>query len=123
MQLSTRHASAARARHTNRTGELSYQPLKKSARPVVNECSLALARAVNSVAFNVLGLPTTREGDRPWMDGIPAAQPLWDKWVAHTTGFPTVWLWPTRNDRMWARRSLSLCECWLGGSDGHNTSV
>ena len=91
-----------------------YQRLKKSPASVVNECSLALAHGLNGVAFNMLGLVTTFEDILPWVKAIPAARPVWEKWVAHAAGLPTAGLWPAWSARMMARRSVRPGENWWG---------
>ena len=100
-----------------------YQRLKKSATTVVNECSLALAHGLNGIAFNMLGTPTSREDVRPWMASIPAAKPVWEKWVAHAAGLPTSGLWPAWSARLMARRSVRQGESWLGWSGRHNINI
>ena len=100
-----------------------YQRLKKSATSVVNECSLALAHGLNGVAFNMLGTPTSYDDFRPWMASIPAARPMWEKWVAYAAGLPTAGLWPAWSAQMMARRSVRQGESWLGGSGRHNINI
>ena len=91
-----------------------YQRLKKSATAVVNECTLALAFGLSGVAFNMMGTPTADEDFLPWMESIPSARPMWEKWVAHTAGLPTAGLWPAWSSQLMARRSLRQGEHWLG---------
>jgi hypothetical protein len=91
-----------------------YQRLKKSPASVVNECSLALAYGLNGVAFNMLGLVTTFEDIVPWVQAIPAARPVWEKWVAQAAGLPTAGLWPAWSAQMMARRSVRPGENWWG---------
>jgi hypothetical protein len=101
-----------------------YQRLKKSPASVVNECSLALAHGLNGVAFNMLGMPaSTYEDNLPWVKAIPAARPVWEKWVAHAAGMPTAGLWPAWSARMMARRSVRPGESWLGWSGRHNINI
>jgi hypothetical protein len=101
-----------------------YQRLKKSPASVVNECSLALAHGLNGVAFNMLGMPaSTFEDSLPWVKAIPAARPVWEKWVAQAAGLPTAGLWPAWSARMMARRSVRAGESWLGWSGRHNINI
>jgi hypothetical protein len=100
-----------------------YQRLKKSPASVVNECSLALAHGLNGVAFNMLGLVTTFDDILPWVKAIPAARPVWEKWVAQAAGLPTAGLWPAWSARMMARRSVRTGESWLGWSGRHNINI
>jgi hypothetical protein len=101
-----------------------YQRLKKSPATVVNECSLALAHGLNGVAFNMLGMPaSTFEDNLPWVKAIPAARPVWEKWVAHAAGLPTTGLWPAWSARMMARRSVRPGESWLGWAPKHNINI
>ena len=101
-----------------------YQRLKKSATTVVNECSLALAHGLNGIAFNMLGMTVSLfEDSLPWVKAIPAARPVWEKWVAHAAGLPTAGLWPAWSARLMARRSVREGEGWLGGSGRHNINI
>ncbi|MHB0859172.1 MAG: hypothetical protein ACYC5M_16600 [Anaerolineae bacterium] len=93
-----------------------YQRLKKSVTTVVNECSLALAYGLNGLALNMLGTPTTHEDIMPWVEAIPAAQPMWQQWVAHTAGLPTAGLWPAWSPQMMARHMVRPGERWLGSA-------
>jgi hypothetical protein len=99
-----------------------YQRLKKSATAVVNECSLALAYGLNGIAFNMLATQTSQADVRPWMAAIPAMRPLWEAWVAHAAGLPTVGLWPAWSSRLMARRCMRQGEHWLGWQSDYNTS-
>lgn len=101
-----------------------YQRLKKSATTVVDECSLALANGLNGIAFNMLGLITSdNEDSLPWVSALPAVRPLWDAWVAHTTGLPTAGLWPAWSSQLMAKRAVQPGESWLGGAPRHNLSL
>ncbi|MHB1296873.1 MAG: hypothetical protein ACYC4R_18015 [Anaerolineae bacterium] len=100
-----------------------YQRLKKSATTVINECSLALAYGLNGIAVNLLGTQTTHEDIRPWMEAIPPARPLWDRWVAHTAGLPTAGLWPAWSSHLMARRMVRPGERWLGLAPQHNINL
>ncbi len=97
-----------------------YQRLKKSPTSVVNECSLALAHGLNGVAFNMLG--TSLEDSLPWVHAIPAARPVWEKWVAHAAGLPTAGLWPAWSTRLMAQRSVRPGESWWGVGR-HNINI
>jgi len=100
-----------------------YQRLKKSPASVVNECSLALAHGLNGVAFNMLGMPaSTFEDNLPWVKAIPAARPVWEKWVAHAAGLPTAGLWAAWSAQMMARRSVRPGENWWG-MGRHNINI
>jgi hypothetical protein len=90
---------------------------------VVNECSLALGYGLNGVAFNMLGTPTSFEDVRPWVEGIPAARPAWEQWVAHAAGLPTAGLWPAWSSNLLARRTVRPGESWLGWAPQHNVSL
>lgn len=101
-----------------------YQRLKKSVTAVVNECSLALAYGLNGIAFNVLGMTaSTFEDSLPWVKAIPAVRPLWEEWVAHAAGLPTVGLWPAWSPTLMARRSVRQGESWLGWAPRHNIGL
>lgn len=100
-----------------------YQRLKKSATAVVNECSLALAYGLNGIAFNMLGTPTSHGDVGPWIAAIPAARPVWEKWVAHAAGLPTAGLWPAWSPRLMAKRAVRSGESWLGWAPKHNIGL
>ena len=89
-----------------------YQRLKKSATALVDQCTLALAFGLNGVAFNMLALEY--EDFLPQMERIPAARPVWERWVAHADGLPTAGLWPAWSSLLMARRSVRAGESWLG---------
>ena len=88
-----------------------YQILKKSAKTVVNECTLALAYGLNGIAFNMLALDY--EDFLPILKEIPPARPMWEKLVAHTAGLPTAGLWTAWSSQLMAKRSLRPGENWL----------
>jgi hypothetical protein len=97
-----------------------YQRLKKSATAVVNECTFALGHGLNGVAFNMLFGWSLVEDHLPWIEAIPAARPLWEKWVAHTAGLPTSGLWPAWSSRLMAKRAVKQGESWLGWAPKHS---
>jgi len=99
-----------------------YQRLKKSARAVINECSLALAHGLNGVAFNMMGTATSWADFLPWMDAVPAAKPAWEQWVARADGLPTAGLWPAWNPGLMAQRRVRAGETWLGWHQDYNIS-
>jgi hypothetical protein len=98
-----------------------YQRLKKSATALVDECTLALAFGLNGVAFNMLALDY--EDFLPQMERIPAARPLWERWVAHADGLPTAGLWPAWSSRLMAQRTIRTGERWLESHRHYDISL
>ncbi|MEI8241829.1 MAG: hypothetical protein WCI17_01040 [bacterium] len=100
-----------------------YQRLKKSATAMIDQCTLALAFGLNGVAFNMMALPGAYADFLPQMERIPAARPVWERWVAHAAGLPTAGLWPAWSSRLMARRSVRAGERWLGPQSWHDISL
>lgn len=100
-----------------------YQRLKKSTTAVIDECSLALAYGMNGIAFNMLGMLPQFEDSLPWVERIPGARPLWERWVAHASGLLTEGLWPVWHPRLMARRAVRHGESWLGPAPRHTINL
>jgi hypothetical protein len=100
-----------------------YQRLKKSTTAMIDQCTLALAFGLNGVAFNMLGLQTTHADFLPQMERIPAARPLWERWVAHADGLPTAGLWPAWSSRLMAQRTIRTGERWLESHRHYDISL
>ncbi|MCD6520005.1 MAG: hypothetical protein J7M05_08800 [Anaerolineae bacterium] len=92
-----------------------YQLLKKAARSVVHEGTLALAVGLNGVAFNALGMWGANPPDEfaGILERVHEVRPLWERLVAHIQNLPTVGLWPAWTPQLMARRRLRPGEDWF----------
>jgi hypothetical protein len=96
--------------------DFPYAVIKKSATAFISECTLALASGCNGIAFNALGVWDSAYGDfRRYLEAITAVRPVWEQFVAHADGLPTVGLWPAWSPRYMARKSVHPGEEWLAG--------
>lgn len=84
-----------------------YTTLDKSARTVVNECTLALMVGCNGVAFNAISEVARRfEEYEPLLEAVAARRETWEALIRAGKGLPLVGLWPADHRSLMAERRV-----------------